>query len=74
MEIQITQNSLDSIRERIRKMSDDELLRYGIAAKDMCSPEANLGKPPRETFVIQLREARAEWRRRHPKAPLGDSI
>ena len=25
------------------------------------------GKPPREVFVIQLEEARAEWRRRHPK-------
>jgi hypothetical protein len=33
----------------------------------MCSPYANLGKPPLEAFVIQLREARAEWRRLHPK-------
>jgi hypothetical protein len=23
--------------------------------------------PPGEVFVLQLREARAEWRRRHPK-------
>jgi len=33
----------------------------------MCSPYANLGKPPLEAFAIQLRKARAEWRRRHPK-------
>jgi hypothetical protein len=25
---------------------------------------SDLGKPPREPFVIQLREARAEWKRR----------
>ena len=31
------------------------------------SPQANLGRPPREVFVIQLREARKEWRRLHPK-------
>ena len=24
--------------------------------------------PPLPTFVIQLKEARAEWRRRHPKS------
>jgi hypothetical protein len=35
----------------------------------MCTPEANLGAPPRRVFVIQLEEARAEWRRRLPKAP-----
>jgi hypothetical protein len=29
-------------------------------------PQANLGKPPREEFVVQLEEARTEWRRRHP--------
>jgi hypothetical protein len=23
--------------------------------------------PPREVFVVQLWDARAEWRRRHPK-------
>lgn len=51
---------------RAAPMTDTELIRFG-AGRYMTSPEANLGKPPRETFVIQLREARAEWRRRHPK-------
>lgn len=60
---------LEEIRARLRKMSDDELLRYGKAAKHMCEPEVNFGGPPNEVYVTQLREARAEWRRRHPKEP-----
>jgi hypothetical protein len=60
---------LEAIRERIRKMSDDELLKYGKAAKHLCEPESNFGGPPSEVYVIQLREARAEWRRRYPKEP-----
>lgn len=45
-------------------MTDAELIAFGKAARRMCSPAANLGKPPREPFVIQLREAREEWKRR----------
>jgi hypothetical protein len=59
---------LEAIRARLRKMSDAELLRYGKAARSMATPEANFGKPS-EVYVIQLREARAEWRRRYPKEP-----
>jgi len=55
---------LDQLRERLRRMTDEELLRICKAAKYMCSPEANLGKPPRKAFVIQLEEARSEWKRR----------
>jgi hypothetical protein len=58
---------VEELRKRLRKMSDQELVRFGKAARYMCSPAANFGKPPREPFVIQLNEARAEWRRRHPK-------
>jgi hypothetical protein len=58
---------LDQLHDRFRRMSDAELLRFGKAAQYMCSPKANSNKPPREPFVIQLEEARAEWRRRHPK-------
>jgi hypothetical protein len=47
------------------KMSDAELLRFGHAAKSMCSPDAYFGKPPRQSFLIQLEEARAELRRRN---------
>jgi hypothetical protein len=55
---------LDELRTRLRKMSDEKLVQFGAAAKFMCSPQANFDKPPRHSFVIQLAEARAEWRRR----------
>jgi hypothetical protein len=56
----------NEVRTRLQKMSDEQLLRFGKAAAFMCSPQANFGEPPREAFVIQLREARVEWHRRHP--------
>jgi geranylgeranyl pyrophosphate synthase len=56
--------NLEAIRARLRHMSDRELLRFGKSARYMCSTEANLGKKPRPVFVIQLREAEKEWRRR----------
>jgi hypothetical protein len=55
---------LEQLRARLRKMTDADLLRFGKAGKYMCSPEANMGKPPRKAFVIQLEEARQEWKRR----------
>ena len=59
---------VEEFRKRIQKMTDKGLIRYGAASVYMCSPQANRGKPPRETFVVQLRECRAEWRRRYPRA------
>ena len=50
-------------------MTDVELRSLGKSAAYMCSPEANLGTEPRPVFVLQLDEARAEWRRRHPNYP-----
>ena len=57
---------LKALRSRLRGMSDRELLRFGKSARYMCSPAANLGQEPRQGFVIQLREAVEEWRRRRP--------
>jgi hypothetical protein len=56
---------VDGLRPRLRKMSDEDLRKFGKAARCMISPTANMGKPPLPTFVLQLEEARAEWRRRH---------
>jgi hypothetical protein len=58
---------LDRLRARLRAMDDRMLKRWGQSAAYMCSPSANLGAEPRPEFVLQLEEARAEWRRRHPK-------
>jgi hypothetical protein len=68
-EIQLMAFDVNQLRERLHKMTDDELREFGKAAAYMVSPNANRGKPPREAFVVQLAEARAEWARRHPKKP-----
>jgi hypothetical protein len=70
MSIQTDARDLDQIRESLRKMSDLELRKYGRAARDMADPKKNLG-PASPSFQIQLDEARAEWRRRHPVNPGG---
>jgi hypothetical protein len=68
MSIQTNAEDLGQIRERIRKMSDLELRKYGRSARDLADPKKNFG-PPNPSFQIQLHEARAEWRRRHPASP-----
>jgi hypothetical protein len=52
----------EQLRTRLRKMSDDELMRFGKAARSLC-------RDPRcpDIFKRQLEEARGEWRRRHPR-------
>ena len=55
---------LDALRARLQRMSEQELSRFGRAARYMCSPTANLGKEPRQAFVTQLSEAVKEWGRR----------
>jgi len=52
----------EEVRERLRRMTDEQLREYGRACVHMCSPQANLGKPPREAFVVQLEEAKVEYR------------
>lgn len=66
--IQTHDEGIEQIRERLRKMSDLELRKYGRAARDLSDPKKNYGKP-NPAFKIQLDEARAEWRRRHPVNP-----
>jgi hypothetical protein len=71
--IQLADFDRDALRTRLRKMSDEELRQFGKAARYMVLPQANMGKAPLATFVLQLEEARAEWRRRHPHPPNADS-
>ena len=44
--IQLTTLDVDSLRTRLRKMSDKELRDFGTAARYMVSPTTNMGKPP----------------------------
>ena len=65
--IQLTHFDVDALRARLKKMSDEQLRDFGTAARYLVSRFANMGKPALPTFVLQLEEARAEWRRRHPQ-------
>jgi hypothetical protein len=56
------------LRARLARMTDRQLFEFGRSAAYMCSPYADLGHPPRKAFMLQLAEARAEWRRRHRSA------
>ena len=56
--------SIEQIRERIRKMSDAELRKFGRDAQDSSDPKKNVG-PPNPAFQVQLDEARAECSGRH---------
>ena len=64
--IQLADFDVEVLRTRLRTMSGEQLRKFGEAAKYMVSPTANMGKPALPAFVLQLEEARAEWRRRHP--------
>jgi hypothetical protein len=72
--IQFAEQNLEALRLRLSRMTDGEVLSYGQCCKYMCSPTANMGKPPRQEFAMQLVEARTEWRKRHPALPLSESI
>jgi hypothetical protein len=53
---------LRKFRERLQKMTDQELIDFGRSLGRM--PKRLSGVP--DTFN-QLAEARAEWKRRHPR-------
>ena len=61
---QTTPFNVDELRERLRKMSDAELLTFGQAVQHVVSPRVNPGQPPPEVFGFQLDEARKVWKRR----------
>ena len=65
--VQLILQNLASLRERLSRMSDDQLVLYCKAAKYMSTPQANRGESPLPDYIIQLDECCAEWRRRHPK-------
>jgi hypothetical protein len=55
---------LEKLRERLRLMSDDELIKFGKMVRGLSEPRVSVTPDPWKT---QLAEARAEWLRRHPK-------
>jgi hypothetical protein len=65
MSMEIERFDVERYRERLRKMTDQQLLMHGQA----CNFMADADKRPGSPYPIQLQEARAEWKRRHPKGP-----
>ena len=65
---------LEELVQRLRKMSDPELLRFGMVSKYVCSLETNPDPHSQESLVIQLMEARKEWKRRYPTLTLDESF
>jgi hypothetical protein len=64
--IQAQPESLEEIRKRLRRLTDAQLIELGRNCRELSDPKPNYGKP-NPAFLVQLEEARAEWRRRHPK-------
>jgi len=54
---------LQKLRERLRLMSDSELIKFGKLVRGLSEPRVGVTPDP---WKAQLEEARAEWRRRHP--------
>jgi hypothetical protein len=66
LEIQLRDQDIDFISERLRKMSDAELIEHGKSLRNLSDPKTQRpGANP--AFVLQLKLAREEWRRRYPK-------
>ena len=71
--IQTDPENMEQLRDKLRKMTDLELRKYGRFASLMSDPKKNSG-PPDPAFGIQLTEARTEWRRRHPQVKAKDTF
>jgi hypothetical protein len=58
------EKQLEKLRERLRLMSDDELIKFGKLVRSLSEPRVSVAPDP---WKLQLEEARAEWRCRHPR-------
>jgi hypothetical protein len=67
----VKESEIERFRQRLRKMSNPELLFFGVTTKCQCSSETG---PPQEAILVQLNEARKEWKRRNPSLPLSESF
>jgi len=57
------EGQLRKLRERLREMSDEELVQFGKVARRLCRSRVS---GITDTFDRQLELAREEWKRRHP--------
>jgi hypothetical protein len=65
----------EDFRKRIQAMTDEQLIRYGKAARYMADPKYSAdGRTVEPVFKIQLQDCRAQWRRRHPKTESNEGL
>jgi hypothetical protein len=57
------ETQLQKLRERLRQMTDDELIKFGKIVRGLSEPRVSVTPDP---WKAQLEEARAEWRRIYP--------
>jgi hypothetical protein len=65
---------IERLRQHLRKMSNPELLLFGVTTKCQCFSEKRPGHTPQDAILVQLNEARKEWKRRNPSLPLCESF
>jgi len=56
------EETLQKLRERLRLMTDEELIKFGKQVRALSAPRIGVVHDP---WPAQLRLAREEWRRRH---------
>jgi hypothetical protein len=66
--------AIQVLRERLCKMSNSDLLLFGVTAKYVSSRSTDSGQTSRDAVPVELVEARAEWKRRFPRLPLSISL
>jgi hypothetical protein len=65
MSIGFRMKTREEIRAELAKMSDQRLIEHGKLLREFAMPSP--ARRAEEGWITQLEEARAEWRRRHPK-------
>ncbi len=55
---------LSKLRDRLRLMSDEELIQFGKECRNLVRAKRVSASP--DPWPAQLKAAREEWRRRHP--------
>ena len=60
--ISLESEPIETFRERVRRMSEEELIRQGKLVRGLCNDPK-----PLDVWVQKLKVLREEYRRRHPK-------
>jgi hypothetical protein len=68
------ESDIEELRQSLRRMSNAELLMFGVTTKCLCSLETSPDQSPPGGVLVQLREAREEWKKRNPSLPLSESF